>query len=175
MIKAQQADGVAATAKHFPGLGAASASQNTDTGPVTLNLSKDTLRTVDEVPFAAAIQAGVKLVMVSWATYPSLGLRPAGLSPNVVQGELRNRLHFTGVTITDALEAGALRGSGSTQHRAMRAALAGMDLILCSAQTVTQGEDARSELAADYTDGALDGPDFLASVNRVIALRQSLK
>src|SRR5262252_4931855 len=175
MIMAQQADGVAATAKHFPGLGAASASQNTDTGPVTLNLSKDTLRTADEVPFAAAIQAGVKLVMVSWATYPSLGLRPAGLSPNVVQGELRNRLHFTGVTITDALEAGALRGSGSTQHRAMRAALAGMDLILCSAQTVTQGEDARSELAADYTDGTLNGPDFLASVNRVIALRQSLK
>jgi beta-N-acetylhexosaminidase len=175
MIKAQQAGGVAATAKHFPGLGAASASQNTDVGPVTLNLSKDTLRTVDEVPFAAAIQAGVKLVMVSWAVYPSLGLRPAGLSPNVVQGELRNRLHFTGVTITDALEAGALRGSGSTQHRAFRAALAGMDLMLCSARTVTQGEDASAELAADYTNGALNGPDFLASVNRVIALRQSLK
>jgi len=166
---------VAATAKHFPGLGAASASQNTDVGPVTLNLSKDTMRTVDEVPFAAAIQAGVKLIMVSWAVYHGLGLRPAGLSPNVVQGELRNRLHFTGVTITDALEAGALRGSGSTRHRTLRAALAGMDLMLCSAQTVTQGEDASAELAADYTDGTLNGPDFLASVNRVIALRQSLK
>jgi len=175
MIKAQQAGGVAAAAKHFPGLGAASASQNTDAEPVTLNLSLNTLRTVDEVPFAAAIQAGVKLVMVSWAVYPSLGLRPAGLSPNVVQGELRNRLHFTGVTITDALEAGALRGSGSTRHRTLRAALAGMDLMLCSAQTVTQGEDASAELAADYADGTLNGPDFLASVNRVIALRQSLK
>lgn len=174
MIKAQQAGGVAATAKHFPGLGAASASQNTDVGPVTLNLSKDTLRTVDEVPFTAAIQAGVKLIMVSWAVYPSLGLRPAGLSPNVVQGELRNRLHFTGVTITDALEAGALRAFGSTQHRTLRAAIAGMDLMLCAAQSVTQGEDARAELAADYTDGALNGPNFLASVNRVIALRQSL-
>ena len=174
MIKAQQAGGVAATAKHFPGLGAASASQNTDVGPVTLNLSKDTLRTVDEVPFAAAIQAGVKLIMVSWAVYPSLGLRPAGLSPNVVQGELRNRLHFTGVTITDALEAGALRAFGSTQHRTLRAAIAGMDLMLCAAQSVTQGEDARAELAADYTDGTLNGPNFLASVNRVIALRQSL-
>jgi beta-N-acetylhexosaminidase len=174
MIKAQQAGRVAATAKHFPGLGAASASQNTDVGPVTLNLSKDTLRTVDEVPFAAAIQAGVKLIMVSWAVYPSLGLRPAGLSPNVVQGELRNRLHFTGVTITDALEAGALRAFGSTQHRTLRAAIAGMDLMLCAAQSVTQGEDARAELATDYTNGTLNGPNFLASVNRVIALRQSL-
>jgi beta-N-acetylhexosaminidase len=175
MITAQQAGGVAATAKHFPGLGAASASQNTDTGPVTLNLSVNTLRTVDEVPFAAAIQAGVKLVMVSWATYPAFGARPAGLSSNVVQGELRNRLHFTGVTITDALEAGALRGYGSTQHRTLRAALAGMDLILCSAQTVTQGEEASAELAADYTNGTLNSTDFMASVNRVIALRQSLK
>ena len=175
MIKAQQAGGVAATAKHFPGLGAASASQNTDTGPVTLNLSVNTLRTVDEVPFAAAIQAGVKLVMVSWATYPAFGARPAGLSSNVVKGELRNRLHFTGVTITDALEAGALRAYGSTQHRTLRAALAGMDLILCSAQTVTQGEEASAELAADYTNGTLNSTDFLASVNRVIALRQSLK
>ena len=174
MITAQQAHGVAATAKHFPGLGAASASQNTDVGPVRLNLSTDTLRTVDEVPFAAAVQAGVKLVMVSWAVYPSLGARPAGLSPNVVQGELRNRLHFTGVTITDALEAGALRAFGSTQHRTLLAAIAGMDLMLCSAQSVTQGEDARAELATDYTGGVLNGPNFLASVNRVIALRQSL-
>ena len=175
MIKAQQAGGVAATAKHFPGLGPAAANQNTDVGPVTLNLSTTDIRNIDEVPFQAAIAAGVKLIMVSWAVYPALGARPAGLSSNIVQGELRNRLHFTGVTITDALEAGALRAFGSTQHRALRAALAGMDLILCAAQDVTQGQQASAELAADYSNGTLNGPAFLASVNRVIALRQSLK
>ena len=160
MIKAQQAGGVAATAKHFPGLGAATASQNTDARPVTLNLSLATIRSTDEVPFQAAINAGVKLIMLSWATYPAIGARPAGLSPNVVQGELRNRLKFTGVTITDALEAGALRSYGSTQNRARFAALAGMDLLLCSAQHVTQGEQARSELAAAYRNGTLNGPAF---------------
>jgi beta-N-acetylhexosaminidase len=175
MIKAQQAGGVAATAKHFPGLGAATASQNTDARPVTLNLSLATIRSIDEVPFQAAINAGVKLIMLSWATYPAIGARPAGLSPNVVQGELRNRLKFTGVTITDALEAGALRSYGSTQNRARFAALAGMDLLLCSAQHVTQGEQARSELAAAYRNGTLNGPAFLASVNRVVTLRQSPK
>jgi beta-N-acetylhexosaminidase len=175
MIKAQQGGGVAATAKHFPGLGAAAADQNTDEGPVTLTLPVATIRSIDEVPFAAAIAAGVKLVMVSWAVYPALGARPAGLSPNVVQGELRDRLHFTGVTITDALEAGALEPFGSTQHRTMLAALAGMDLILCAAQNVTQGQQAAGELAAAYGNGTLNGPAFLASVNRVIALRQSLK
>jgi beta-N-acetylhexosaminidase len=175
MIKAQQAGGVAATAKHFPGLGAATASQNTDARPVTLNLSLATIRSTDEVPFQAAINAGVKLIMLSWATYPAIGARPAGLSPNVVQGELRNRLKFTGVTITDALEAGALRSYGSTQNRARFAALAGMDLLLCSAQHVTQGEQARSELAAAYRNGPLNGPAFVASVNRVVTLRQSPK
>ena len=175
MITAQQAGGVAATAKHFPGLGAAAARQNTDIRPVTLNLPLATIRNVDEVPFQAAVKAGVKLIMVSWATYPAIGARPAGLSPNVVQGELRNRLKFTGVTITDALEAGALRSYGSTQNRALFAALAGMDLLLCSAQNVTQGEQASGELAAAYRNGTLNGPAFLASVNRVITLRESPK
>jgi len=175
MIKAQQAAGVAATAKHFPGLGAATAAQDTDIRPVTLNLSLATIRGIDEAPFKTAISAGVKLVMVSWATYPSIQNRPAGLSPKVVQGELRNRLKFTGVTITDALEAGALKNYGSTQNRTLLAAEAGMDLILAAAQNVTQGQQAMGELAAAYSRGTLNHQAFLASVNRVIALRKSLK
>ncbi len=175
MIKAQQAGGVAATAKHFPGLGAATATQNTDVGPVTLNLSLSTIRSIDEAPFQAAISAGVKLIMVSWAIYPAVGARPAGLSPNMVQGELRNHLKFTGVTISDALEAGALNSYGSTQNRALFAALAGMDLLLCAAQDVTQGQQASAELATAYSNGTLSQSAFLASVNRVIALRQSPK
>jgi beta-N-acetylhexosaminidase len=175
MITAQQAGGVAAAAKHFPGLGAAAVRQNTDIRPVTLNLSLAKIRSVDERPFQAAVNAGVKLIMLSWASYPAIGARPAGLSPNVIQGELRNRLKFTGVTITDALEAGALRSYGSTQNRALFAARAGMDLLLCSAQNVTQGDQARGELAAAYRHGTLNGPAFLASVNRVVALRQSPK
>lgn len=174
MLQAQQAGGVAATVKHFPGLGAATASQNTDVRPVTLNLSLNTLRSVDEVPFQAAISAGVKLVMVSWAIYPALGARPAGLSPNVVTGELRNRLHFTGVTITDALEAGALAPFGSIQNRTLHAALAGMDLMLAAAQNVGEGQQAAGELTADYLNGTLNHQAFQASVNRIVALRHSL-
>jgi beta-N-acetylhexosaminidase len=175
MIKAQQAGKVAAAAKHFPGLGAATASQNTDIGPVTLKQSLATIRSLDEAPFQAAIKAGVRLVMMSWAVYPSIQALPAGLSPKVVQGELRNRLKFTGVTITDALEAGALKAYGSTQNRALLAAKAGMDLILASAQNVTQGQQVLGSLAAGYSKGTLNHTAFLASVNRVIALRKSLK
>ena len=175
MIKALQAGGVAATAKHFPGLGAATANQNTDIRPITLGLSLATIRSVDEAPFQAAIGAGVKLVMLSWAVYPSIQALPAGLSPKVVQGELRSRLRFTGVTITDALEAGALKGYGSTQNRSLLAAKAGMDLILASAQNVAQGQQVLGALAAAYSNGTLNRAAFLASVNRVDALRLSRK
>ena len=173
-IRAQQATGAAATAKHFPGLGAASASQDTDAEPVTLNLSRHTLRTDDEFPYRAAIAAGVRLVMVSWATYPALAPTPAGLSPPVIQGELRQRLGFTGVTITDALEAGALKPFGTIGHRATLAVRAGMDLILCSGQTAGEGQRARKALASAITTGALNRADFYRALERIFALRSSL-
>ena len=53
-ITAQQAAGVAATAKHFPGLGSATRNQNTDTGPVTLTVSLTKLRATDEAPYPRA-------------------------------------------------------------------------------------------------------------------------
>jgi beta-N-acetylhexosaminidase len=174
-ISAQQGEGVAATAKHFPGLGAAAQQQDTDTAPVTLNVPLATLRKVDELPYRAAITAGVQLVMVSWAVYPALDPgRPAGLSPAIVGGELRQRLGFTGVTITDALEAGALQAYGTFGHRALLAAEAGMDLILCSQQNVAEGEQAAAGLQAGYRDGQLGQPAFLAALQRVLALRASL-
>jgi beta-N-acetylhexosaminidase len=174
-ITAQQATGVAATAKHFPGLGSATASQDTDAGPVTLDVTLSQLRGTDEVPYPVAVAAGVKLVMVSWAIYPALDASlPAGLSPVVVQQELRSRNNFTGVTITDALEAGALGAFGTTQQRATAAAAAGMDLILCSARDVSQGEAATSALAAAYASGQLNPTSFNAAYNRVTGLRESL-
>ena len=174
-ITAQQATGVAATAKHFPGLGSATKNQDTDTGPVTLNVSLSKLRGTDEVPYPAAIAAGVKLVMVSWAIYPALDPNyPAGLSSIIIQQELRGRNGYTGVTITDALEAGALTAYGSTGQRGIDAAAAGMDLILCSAQDPTEGEAAVTTLASAYTSGQLDPTAFNAAVNRITALRASL-
>ncbi|MEU6172197.1 glycoside hydrolase family 3 N-terminal domain-containing protein [Streptantibioticus parmotrematis] len=171
-IEAQQKTGVAATAKHFPGLGAAATAQNTDEGPVTLTQSLSELRSVDEAPYTAAVCAGVKLVMCSWAVYTALDSgHPAGLSSVVVQRELRQRLGFTGVTITDALEAGAIDPSYDTGTRAVLAATAGMDLLLCSARDASQGADAVSALESALESGQLPSASFGAAVQRVTALR----
>jgi beta-N-acetylhexosaminidase len=175
-VKAQQATGVAATAKHFPGLGAATANQDTDKVPVTITLAQHTLQTVDELPYKAAVAAGVKLVLVSWAKYPKLGsARPAGLSSVIVQGQLRRRLGFKGVTITDAIGAGALRSFGSTQNRSLLAAQAGMQLILSATQNLTEGEDALAGLESGYNNGTLGHSGFQATVTQILTLRSGLR
>jgi beta-N-acetylhexosaminidase len=175
-VRAQQSGGVAAAAKHFPGLGAASRDQDTDLRPVRLTVRPATLRQVDERPYRAAIAARVRLVMVSWAVYPALDPdRPAGLSPVVVQGELRQRLGFRGVTVTDALEAGGLRGYGTIARRGQLAALAGMDLLLCAGHSAGEGQRAAAGLARGYRVGLLSRAAGEAAVARIAALRRSLR
>jgi beta-N-acetylhexosaminidase len=179
-ITAQQALRVAATAKHFPGLGTASRTQNTDKAPVTLPQSLAAIRGNNEMPYRAAIAAGVRLVMMSWATYPSLDpTLPAGLSPTVVEGELRHRLGFTGVTITDSLEAGSLQGFGAAAERALLAVRAGDDLVLCSGRTISQdtpalGLSALSGIVAGLASSEISRLSAERAAAAVIELRHSL-
>ena len=174
-ITAQQKGGVAATAKHFPGLGTASTSEDTDNEPVTLNEPLSQIRAVDELPYRSAIDVGVDLIMVSWAVYPALDANhPAGLSSAVVQQELRGRLGYSGVTITDAIEAKALGNYGGYGQRAVDAASAGMDLLLCSSGSVSEGQEATEALASALQGGQLTTSSFDAAVSRINALRLKL-
>jgi beta-N-acetylhexosaminidase len=124
-----RAGGVAATAKHFPGLGAATV--NTDDGRVIIRRSRAKLMSVDLPPFEAAIHAGVPLVMVSHARYTALDRnRIASQSRAIVNGLLRDRLDFRGVVITDSMEAAASLATGSITATSERAVRAGADLVL---------------------------------------------
>ena len=167
-ITAEQHAGVAATVKHFPGLGAAATAENTDLRPVTLNVTLRTLQSVDELPFQAAIAAGVKLVMLSWAVYPALD--PALPGGALARGRQRaaTRLGFTGVTITDALSAGALARFGGVAARGVLAAKAGEDLLLCTSDT---GSEVLNGLVAALRNGQLDRAAAEQSAARVLTLR----
>jgi beta-N-acetylhexosaminidase len=174
-VRAQQAGGVDSTVKHFPGLGPAAAAQNTDNGPVTISLPAAALRSVDEATYQPSIRAGVGLAMVSWAKYPALDPRvPAGLSTTIIQGDLQGRLGFNGVTITDALGAGALGAYGSLGNRTMLAARAGMDALLCTGINPLPGPDCVTGLAEGYADGALPPIAFKAQLAQLLELRASL-
>jgi beta-N-acetylhexosaminidase len=165
-----QTGGVAATAKHFPGLGAAG--ENTDDAVQRIGLSKAQLRAVDEAPYAAYVAAGGDLVMLSTAIYPALSPAPAAFSRAIATGELRTRLGFEGVSVTDALETVAVRAFGGPAEAGVAAARAGSDLLLYT--HLGAAEDARRALVAKLRAGRLDREEFEASVQRVLELRGKL-
>ncbi|HEV3353075.1 MAG TPA: glycoside hydrolase family 3 protein [Acidimicrobiales bacterium] len=139
--------GVAATAKHFPGLG--SVTTNTDVGPGASDRTLAQLQSIDLPPFKAAIKAGVKQVMTNFATYPNIDPSnlPAALSPMFVTDMLRNQLKFRGVIVTDDLGAGAVQALNKTPAQiALMALNAGNDQLL----RLAQGSPATSQLDAMY-------------------------
>lgn len=168
--RALQSTRVAATAKHFPGLGAAT--ENTDFAVQRIRLSKAALRKVDMAPYEPFIAAGGKLVMVGSAIYPALGPRPAMFEPKIVRGELRTRLGFRGVTITDAMGTVAVNDFGGTKRSAIAAAHAGMDILLYGDwQSAARGEEA---IASRLTSGKLPRDQFTRATNRTLQLRAGL-
>ena len=128
-VRGWRAGGIAAAAKHFPGIGAAPAT--TDDAVVTIRRSRAALEKVDLLPFASAIAAGVPLVMVGHARYPALDrARIASQSRPIIEGVLREELGFRGVVVTDSLEARASLATGSITTVSERAIRAGADLVL---------------------------------------------
>ncbi len=118
-----------ATVKHFPGHGATVRDSHLHL-PV-LDVSFDVLEKREWVPFRAAIEAAVPAVMVGHLLLPALDPeRPAGFSPRIIRGILRERLGFDGLVVSDALTmGGAIQGIGADEA-AVRAAEAGCDILL---------------------------------------------
>lgn len=158
-------EGVVAVPKHFPGLGRAEVS--TDAAPVTIDAAERQLRS-DLVPFAAAIAEGAEMIMTSHASYPAYEEGPATLSSEVVGGLLRGRLGFTGVVISDDLEAPGIVATGIEEGEAAVAAVeAGVDLALFA---LGGGDDARTALTRAIRTGRLSGDAVQEACARIVAL-----
>jgi beta-N-acetylhexosaminidase len=128
-VAGMRAAEVAATAKHFPGLGGAS--MNTDDASATVDLPRSTLAGRDLPPFRAAVDERVPLVMLSHALYPALdGERIASQSRAIATDLLRRELGFDGVAVTDSMEAQAVLDRSGIATAAERSIEAGADLIL---------------------------------------------
>ena len=162
--------GVAATAKHFPGLG--DATVNTDLAASVVDVSRAQLREGLE-PFEAAIAAGIGLVMVSNATYPAIDPdAPAGISRRVVDGELRERLGFGGVVITDDLEAPSIAGLLAPPEAGLAAARAGADVLLFA--TGADADPVHRRLLAALQRGLLDRGAVEDSYLRIANLKEAV-
>ena len=159
--------GVLTAAKHFPGLGDATA--NTDEERVEIRTPAAQLRAAYR-PYRDCLDARVlSTVMVANAAYPTLGARvPAVLSRALLENELRGRLRFGGVVISDSLEAGALRDE---RDIAVRASKAGVDLLLYPTTERASERAYRSLLVAARANPAW----VTQSARRIRALKAALR
>ncbi len=161
---------VLATAKHFPGLGRSPL--NTDLSPSEIDASRRDLRD-DLAPFRDAIADDIPMIMVASASYPGLGAKgPASLEPAVAQRLLRGELGFTGVSITDDLQAGAITTTIDADEAAERAAEAGVDLLLFAG---TSAPDVHEGLARALARGRIDPDRARKSCVRVVELREGFE
>ncbi|MHC4473509.1 MAG: glycoside hydrolase family 3 protein [Planctomycetota bacterium] len=127
-IEGVQEEGVFACAKHFPGHGHTGLDSHTHRPRVSAPLR--TLEERELPPFRAAARAGVALIMTAHVVYDDLDPDvPATFSRPIVTDLLKDRWGYSGLVVTDAL---VMEGAkGGDEHPAVRALLAGVDLLLC--------------------------------------------
>jgi beta-N-acetylhexosaminidase len=164
--------GVAATAKHFPGHGDTHIDSHLDLPTIPHDL--DRLRAVELPPFAAAIRAGVPLVMTSHIRFPALepdGM-PATLSPRILNGLLRDEMGFAGVIISDAMVMKAIATYYGVVAGSVQAVIAGNDIVeplsLPDEPAVVAG------LRDAVGDGRLPMTQLDASIRRILRLKRWL-
>lgn len=173
-IKGYQQHGLAATAKHFIGLGHTSIDSHTALPTVRLTLSQ--LEASDLIPFRAAIRAGVSSLLVAHVALPKIDpvFRPASLSPVIVNNVIRGRLGFKGVIMTDSLIMGALP-KGQEPQAAEQAFAAGADVLLMAANVdIATGVilEAIDRVIALITSGRVPESRLEKSLARVLALKR---
>jgi beta-N-acetylhexosaminidase len=199
-VEGTQSGGAIACAKHFPGHG--DTATDSHRGLPVINVARARLDAVELIPFRAAVETGVGSVMVGHIGLPQLDATqvsplprerrrravyvdeggevltesatlPATLSP-VIEKILRRDLHFDGLVVTDALDMSGLTIYFTPEESAVRAVLAGADMLLKPAdadatirglrEAVKQGritesridESARKILAAKYDAGLVE-------------------
>lgn len=129
LITGLQGAGVAACAKHFPGLGAATLDPHKELPEVDLPLSY--FKEEGLAPFRLAAAVDTAAFMTSHAVYSAIAPQvPGTLSPKVVQELIREECGYEGLIITDDLEMGAIELFMPFPKAVLQALLAGADLLL---------------------------------------------
>ena len=171
-VRGLQSEGVAATAKHFPGAGDTAADPHHELPLVPR--TKAELAERELVPFRAALGAGARMVMTGHFALPDQrGGLPASLSADVLRELLRGQLGFEGVTVTDALDMHALAQGSAQVVDAIAALRAGEDVLLGTADDAAL-QRLEEALAQAQRRGLIDADDDAAARRRLEVLRRWL-
>ncbi len=168
-VEGLQSTGVAACAKHFPGHG--DTVVDSHHGLPRVDVALEVLHERELAPFRAAVAAGVGAVMTSHIIVSALDPhRPATFSRKVI-GVLRDELGFYGVVVSDALDMAGASAETGIPEAAVRALVAGVDLLCLGSQTLPETYAAvHSAVLAAVRSGRLPEHRVAEAAGRVRAL-----
>jgi len=176
-VKASRENGLLSTAKHFPGHG--DTATDSHLGVATVGGDLPRLNSVEIPPFQKAIDSGVDSVMVAHVTIPALEPdtdKVASTSHKIVTDLLKDKLHFQGLVVTDALEMHGLtrlypeNGPNPAGRAAVDAVKAGNDMVLLPSDL----DGAFNGLLQAAHAGELPQSQIDASVRKVLRAKASL-
>lgn len=188
-----QSANVLATAKHFPGHG--DTAVDSHRGLPLINFSRERLEKTEFVPFRSLINSGVGSIMISHIAMPQLDSTeikplktaekaayadseviteastiPATLSSNIIQNILQKDMKFDGLIVTDAMDMSGLTLYFNAEEGAVRAILAGNDILLKPA-----GSDAPIRgLQEAVKNGRISEERINQSVRKILAYKYKL-
>jgi beta-N-acetylhexosaminidase len=162
--------GVATTAKHFPGHGSTNTDSHLHTAVIHESVQK--WAATDLPPFEAAVRNHVDMILVGHLAFPAMDPsgRPATISRTLDHDLIRDRLHYNGVVITDALNMGGVTSWGTNAQIAIWAVQAGNDMLLMPPQPVV----AIQAIYHAVLNGQIAESRIDMAVFRVLKLKQTL-
>lgn len=163
--------GVYGAVKHFPGHGATA--EDSHEGQAVSERTLEELMAQELVPFASAIDAGARFIMVGHIAVPNVtgDDTPASLSEKMIKEVLRTQLGYNGIVITDAMNMGAVTEKYSAGEAAVQAVLAGADMILMPEDY----ETAYNGLLEAVKNGTITEQRIDESVIRIIKVKQEMQ
>lgn len=176
-VKGSREYGMLSTAKHFPGHGDTATDSHLGVATVPGNLQR--IESVELPPFQAAVKAGVDSIMVAHVTIPALepdADKVATTSHKIVTDLLKDKFHFQGLVVTDALEMHGLtrlypeNGPNPSGRAAVDAVKAGNDLVLLPSDL----DGAFNGLLQAAKDGEISKAQIDASVLKILRAKASL-
>ncbi|USG66428.1 beta-N-acetylhexosaminidase [Brevibacillus ruminantium] len=169
VMKKMKQTGVIPVVKHFPGHGDTETDSHLDL-PVIHKSEKD-LTQLEWKPFASAIEEGADAVMVAHILFPQIDEQyPSSLSRAVVTGQLRDKLGFEGVILTDDLTMGAIVNRYGIGEASVLSVQAGTDIVLI-AHEYSNVDKVIAALKQSVADGTLSEERIDESVRRILQLK----
>jgi len=163
LVKTMKADKMISSLKHFPGYG-----NNVDTHTKIAIDERPyvTFESSDFLPFKSGIEEGAPTILVSHNIVKCIDENnPASLSENIHR-ILRKNLGFSGIIMTDDLEMDAIKKYYKNEEVAIKAVLAGNDIIISS-----DFKNQKEEVIKAVNNGKIDENIINSAVKRVLALK----